>query len=315
MTEPVLDSLTHGIIRDKRYEQTYRRDMRKQRRRRLTRRILAKLERTFTLPRLQKLNERLIASGIKRPPISVMLPVLNGVGRIEPLVAYLRAHLRDGDEIVIGVDSKCTDASLAVCQRLADTCFEVDNNALTCNGMLGELATHCKHPWILRLDDDEWPEPALFELLPALLHEAEQKNITHAKLPRLHLCLPKTDHAGALYWIDDGYLYPDYQLRLFKNNPSLLSFPGAIGHTNVSVAGKSLKLHSINLVHLNLAIYSPAQRTAKLRRYIDRHEGGWVHPVNEHALLWEKFNYQLHPYRPADATFAQALRAVIYPEA
>ena len=48
------------------------------------------------------------------------------------------------------------------------------------------------------------------------------------------------------------------------------------------------------------------KREAKLKKYIDRHHGQWVHPINEHALLFEDFSHDEKPYTYPDKTF-QAL--------
>jgi hypothetical protein len=64
-------------------------------------------------------------------------------------------------------------------------------------------------------------------------------------------------------------------------------------------------------VHLNLAINSRSQREAKLQKYIQRHNGEWVHPINEYALLYEDFNYRIDPYYCTDKMFSTLIKSVI----
>jgi hypothetical protein len=96
-------------------------------------------------------------------------------------------------------------------------------------------------------------------------------------------------------------------MRLFINDKSQLKFPGAVGHLGIECQGRKGRINSVNLIHLNMAINPRFKREAKLETYIKRLNGEWVHPINEHALLWEDFNYQIEPYRYPDHTFRQLL--------
>ncbi|MGE0201775.1 MAG: glycosyltransferase [Candidatus Melainabacteria bacterium] len=280
------------IIRDERYRQTLRRDMARYHWRRVAHRWWFWKECLLDAPGwLQAAKNR------KSPTLSVCIITMNSSERIVPLLKYCRTFC---DELVVGVDSKTTDNTLAVCEGLADELFVIDNGAPTCNGGLADLVARCHGDWVLRLDDDEFPEPHLARYKTALM---TQPRLTHYKLPRLHIC-----ETRPLAWVNDGYLYPDYQMRLFKNDKALLSFPGAVGHTSIECAGPRGKIHSVNLVHLNLAINPRWKREEKLRKYVLRHEGAWVHPVNEHALLYEDFGYRIQPYHHPDTNFCRLLR-------
>ncbi|MEB3207210.1 MAG: glycosyltransferase [Vampirovibrionales bacterium] len=315
------DPLTAGIIRDTRYKATFQRDMRRQTLRRLMHQFLACWEQRVSIPRWKKLSRAL-----KKPfKLSVIIPTMNASARLVPLLQYVRPF---ADEIIVGVDSKTTDDTLQLAAPLADQCFLIENAARHCNGILDQLVGRCSGDWILRLDDDEWPEPGFVQLWQGLLQDAENRGVTHFKMARPHLCrldvaasdalgvVPKnrvtaSEDKDALYWIPDGYFFPDYQLRLFKNSPALLKFPPALPHVNLSVQGKQAKLHTIRLLHLNLAVYPTIDRLAKLRRNIERHQGDWVHPVNEAALLWERFHYRVLPYTSHEEAFDASVRAVI----
>ena len=223
-----------GIIRDRQYHAIYRRDRQRQHVRRITHRLGEWYERTFKWPVWRKGP----ATG-SRPRLSVCIMTMNAAERIRPLLEYIRPF---ADEIVVGVDSKTQDETFNVCQGLADELFIIQSEALTCNAGLEELVTHCHGDWILRLDDDEFPEPHFADLLAGILTETRY---THYKLPRLHLC-----NIEPFQWINDDYLYPDFQMRLFRNDPSLLTFPGAIGHRGIECAGRKGRLNTVNLVQL-----------------------------------------------------------------
>lgn len=282
-----------AIQRDERYVQTLAKDTRRQQARRLARQLAVQYERAFMLPQWKK-----AARGNRK--LSTCIITMNSADRIQPLLRYIR---RFSDEIVVGVDSKTTDNTFEACRGLADELFTIESEALTCNAGLEPLVDRCHGDWVLRLDDDEFPEPQITELIGGVI--ATDK-YTHYKLPRLHLC-----SVEPLLWINDGYLYPDYQMRLFKNERALLKFPGAVGHLGIECEGPKGRLNSINLVHLNLAINPRFKREAKLRTYIERLNGGWVHPVNEHALLFEDFSYRIEPYDIADTEFSTLLKDTV----
>lgn len=292
--EPIIsdDPIMTGIQRDAAYRKTLARDTRRQQVRRLVHQWGRVYERQAMWPTWTRQAQ---APG-KKPTLSTCIMTMNAADRIRPLLEYIRPF---SDEIVVGVDSKTTDDTLAACEGLADELFVVENDALTCNGGLEALIARCHGDWILRLDDDEFPEPEFMTLKHGIL---ATERFTHYKLPRLHLS--QTD---PLLWINDGYLYPDFQMRLFKNQPDLLGFPGAVGHLGITCQGKKGRLNTIRLIHLNLAINPRHKREEKLRKYIIRQNNGWIHPINERALLFEDFPYRIEPYRHPDAAFCQRL--------
>jgi glycosyltransferase involved in cell wall biosynthesis len=286
---PANDPITAGIIRDHKYWQTLKNDMRRQQWRRRVHRLHALWQQRTQWPLWQKLTTR-------PGRLSICIMTMNAEQRLGPVLARIRPF---ADELVIGVDSKTTDGTLAIAQAYADTCITIDNPAATCNGGLKTLVSHCTGDWLLRLDDDELMPPEFWELLPALM---AQTRYTHFKLPRLHL-----NQLSPLLWIDDGYLYPDYQLRLLKNDPALHHFPPPVGHVGLTCEGERGRLASLPIIHLNLAINSPDARAAKLRKYIDRLAGQWVHPVNETCLLYERFDYRVRPYLHPNAQWLDSL--------
>ena len=233
--------------------------------------------------------------------LSVCIMSMNAEDRIAPVVKHA---LTFADEVVIGVDSKTTDNTLLVAQQAgAHKVFIIQNQALTCNGALEELTKVCTGDWVLRLDDDEYMEPEFLQIKDRLIYQEE---ITHYKFPRLHI-----SHVKPLKWINDGYLYPDYQMRLFKNDLALLDFPAPVGHASIGCSGRRGKVHGVNIIHLNMAINSREKREAKLEKYIKRLNGAWVHPINLFALLFEDYHYRIIPYQHANKAFCDLLERVV----
>lgn len=233
--------------------------------------------------------------------LSTCVITMNAAHRLAPLIAHAKTF---SDEVVIGVDSKTTDNTFEVAQAAgADVVFWIENDALTCNAGLEALVDHCSGDWILRLDDDEYMEPSFLGLKDHLI---TQSAYTHFKFPRLHI-----SSVSPLKWVDDSYLYPDYQMRFFKNDKSILHFPGAVGHTAITSDGPKGRIFTTNIIHLNLAINTRQKREEKLQRYIKRHQGQWVHPINEYALLFENFPYCIRLYRCDDVAFTTLLESVV----
>ncbi len=290
---------TH-LKKDWQYHRTAFKDMWRYR----LRRIAHKLQQTKeTLAKVQQWK----AYEGPQQTLSVCIITMNAADRIAPLLEYLKAQLNPCDEIVVGVDSKTTDNTAEVCSQWANNVFTIENPHQTCNAGLEELVNQCQGNWVLRLDDDEFPEPEFFSWLQGVINT---QNYTHYKLPRLHLSKAAYFNDTLpveLEWINDSYLYPDYQMRLFKNEKALLSFPGAVGHSSIECKGPRGKIHGVNLVHLNMAMNPRFKREQKLNTYIKRLNGGWVHPVNELALLFEDFNYAIEPYQYPDNDFCRLL--------
>jgi glycosyltransferase involved in cell wall biosynthesis len=286
------------IHRDTRYWKTLYRDLMRYRVRRAVHQIGCWRERQWQYPLWKEVSQK--RNSKKRPTLSTCIMTMNAENRIRPLLQYIR-HF--SDEIVVGVDSKTTDNTLEACKGLSDELFVIESTALTCNAGLETLVNRCHGDWVLRLDDDEYPEPHFADFKQGILSVDE---ITHYKLPRPHLSSVNED-TGAIFWVNDGYFYPDFQMRLFRNDRTLLSFPGAVGHLGIQCQGKQGRLNTFNLIHLNLAINPRFKREEKLAKYIQRLQGEWVHPINERALLFEDFRYHIQPYHYPDSAFKKLL--------
>ncbi|MGA2108609.1 MAG: glycosyltransferase, partial [Syntrophorhabdales bacterium] len=131
------------------------------------------------------------------------------------------------DELVIGVDSSSTDSTERICRLYADKLFRLEPIG-TSERALAWLNEQCTGDWIFRLDHDELPSTGLIKALPRLLADREY---THYWLPRRWII-----GAEQVRWISQSPWWPDWQLRLFRNLPSLVSFPGHL-HSDYVVQG------------------------------------------------------------------------------
>ena len=169
----------------------------------------------------------------------------------------LQAGAEFADEIVIGVDRSSTDATEEVCAKYADRLFRLEPIG-TSERALAWLNDQCSGDWILRLDDDELPSAAFVEALPRLMRD---RNYTHYWVPRRWVIgADRTD------WIAEHPWWPDWQVRFFRNIPSLVRFPGEL-HTDYDVQGAGGYFSEGSLYHYALVERNERERREKVEQY------------------------------------------------
>jgi hypothetical protein len=111
--------------------------------------------------------------------------------------------------------------------------------------------------WTLVLDADERLAPETWSLLPGLAALAEAAGVAALALPRLTL-YPDPDHALAGFG-----LWPDLQVRLFRNTPGL-RYERPVHERLVGLAGPTALCLGAPLLHLNRLLKSPEDTRRKL---------------------------------------------------
>jgi len=98
------------------------------------------------------------AAGRRRPTLSVCMTVCNEAPTLAAAVASVANEV---DEIIIGVDRRSTDDTLAIARRLATDCFEYDESSPPDFPRMRNRALARAHSdWTLVLDGHEWIEGA-----------------------------------------------------------------------------------------------------------------------------------------------------------
>jgi hypothetical protein len=171
-------------------------------------------------------------------------------------VAALLAGVRDvADEIVVALDDRAAadvrEAMVTVADRvlLYEYAEPVDR-------AIPWLHLQCHGDWVLNLDDDEIPSPLLLEALPELI---SAEDVTHYWLPRRWL------FPDLRTFLDEPPWRPDYQLRLTRNDPRLLSFSADL-HRPLAVLGPGRFLE-LPVWHLDCVVRSREAREAKALKY------------------------------------------------
>jgi hypothetical protein len=182
------------------------------------------------------------------------------------------------DEIVVAVDRTSTDRTEEICARYADRLFRIEpTRPSEARGIafveqaLAWLNDQCTGDWILRLDDDELLSAGLIEALPRLMRD---RQITHYWLRRRWIV-----GRNQAQWLADPPWWPDWQLRLFRNIPSIVRVPGQL-HSSYVVQGEARYVYEGAIYHYDLVYHPLAQRQQKIERY-DR-----LSPGNRVAFLY-----------------------------
>lgn len=173
-----------------------------------------------------------------------------------PRVAALLRLLRDvAGEIVVALDDRADAETERELSAAADRVIRYPYREPV-DRPLRWLFGQCTGRWVLNLDDDEIPGAELLAVLPSLVAASD---VTH-------------------YWVLRRWLWPDagssiaehpwstdYQGRLVRNDPALLSFPSEV-HRPLEVLGPHRYLRA-PIYHASLLVASREQRLEKARRY------------------------------------------------
>lgn len=220
-----------------------------------------------------------------RPRLSVSFITRDSEPRLARAIAQAR---RFADEVVVGVDAASRDRSWELAGDLADTVYRFRHpDQLAPAHMLA--LRYCRGDWILRLDDDEYMEAGFEHLVEELL---ATPYLTHYYLSRKSVVSedpPRYMHAPT--W------FPNYVLRLFRNDPSLIWKPPRF-HSGYFVAGQGAQESRCSILHYEAMLCSPEQREKKLRMY--RQGGG---EIEIEAYYGEKTGEQ-RPFAPLPAVSA-----------
>ena len=227
-----------------------------------------------------------------QPPLTVWSPCNVAPGR----VAAMLEPLRELDpEVLLVVDDRVPHEWDDGYRRVADRVVRVPFPGLY-SPMYAWVRTLCRGAWILQLDADEIPAAALAAEVAAAIADPR---ITNAWLTRHWL------YGAADRFLEQWPWHPDYVLRLFRNDPALLRFPGVV-HRPLEAIGPRRFLFA-PLYHANLLLSTYEQREERSRQY----EEEWPGVVSGGLPLNEAFYLPERRARLRSAPVAAQDRAVI----
>lgn len=191
--------------------------------------------------------------GRKRPTVAAGI-VTSKAGRlVERVASSLRPHV---DEIIVGVDERAADDTFGSACAVADVVFRFQHTGSSMP-VKGSLGTFTRCDWLLEVDDDELFDEHLPAVLPTLL-DGEH---THAYFPRKWIAtIDPLRYAARQPW------FPDWQLRLIRNDASLYWHPPE-AHIGFTVVGTPRYESRTSILHFESQEADPDERRAKIDRY------------------------------------------------
>lgn len=174
------------------------------------------------------------------------------------LARILPQFQRVADELVVVVNSSTVDNSEEIAREYTSNVSLVPHELIPEN-QSARIVACCSGDWILGMLDDEtlsahWEDR---NFVSQLLGD---KPATHYWIPRRWLVPPGERFISNSRW------YPDQQMRLFRNIPSLIEYPGKL-HSSLKVAGEPRFLATAWIYHWDLIWRDRSAREAKIAEY------------------------------------------------
>jgi len=161
----------------------------------------------------------------RRPGLTVIIPAFNVAKWLDRLLKTVTPW---ADEVIV-CDSFSTDntANIAKENKVVFIQHAYINSATQKNWIIPQAS----HPWVMVIDADELPEPALLTEIDLFLRNADSLT-DMAFIPRKNMIW------GEL--LGKGINYPDYQSRLFRRDKG--KYQDKAVHAQVEVPGKIVYL-------------------------------------------------------------------------
>jgi hypothetical protein len=194
--------------------------------------------------------------------LTLLILAING----EEELARIVPELHDiAGELVIGIDDTTTDRTAEVARAFTDHVHPAPHEGFRGRGRPEDLNAvecmlpHCHGDWVLRVDQDETLSP-LWQDRSYVSRLLEDRFTTHYWIPRRWVVPPGDRYISNRHW------RPDYQLRLFRNIPSLVNFNRS-PHAPPCVAGEARRLTDSWIIHWDYIWHDRGRREAKVDFY------------------------------------------------
>ena len=227
------------------------------------------------------------------PRLTLLIVAINAERELARILPEMRGI---GDELVIGIDDTTTDGSAAVARQFTDRIYPVPHESFRGRGRPDDLnpiecmLPYCRGEWLLRIDQDETFSPHWRDrtYVDRLLND---RTATQYLIPR-RLALPPGDR-----YIATGHWFPDFQLRLYRNVPSLIEFNRHV-HDRPRIAGEQHCLSDAWIVHWDPVWYGRERREAKARLY-------WELGYTQEQWPFENYEELVYRTRPLEFQYPQ----------
>ena len=188
------------------------------------------------------------------PRLTVSILTKNSEQRLGRLLAEVANF---ADEVIVGVDASSTDRTIETAESLADIVYQFRHSGnLSSARML--LFDYASGDWVLSLDDDEQIEASFDAIVPELLADSR---VTHHWFPRKWIV-----NLDPCEYVHETSMFPDWQLRLFRNDRSLVRKPPR-PHSGYCVQGPGFYETRAAILHFEPIWCDADARSKKLEMY------------------------------------------------
>ena len=157
--------------------------------------------------------------------ISYAITVYNEIEEIKRLLSFLLQHKREEDEIVVLMDGKGPDEIWEYLKSIGKDSILIHKDKFNndFSEWKNQLNSLCSGDYIFNIDADEILSENLIKYIPEII-EQNFEALVYA-VPRINTVEGLTqDHIQKWRWNvnEKGWVnYPDYQLRIYKNDPGI----------------------------------------------------------------------------------------------
>jgi len=157
--------------------------------------------------------------------ISYAITVYNEIEEIKRLLSFLLQHKREEDEIVVLMDGKGPDEIWEYLKSIGKDSILIHKDKFNndFSEWKNQLNSLCSGDYIFNIDADEILSENLIKYIPEII-EQNFEVLVYA-VPRINTVEGITqEHIQKWRWNvnEKGWVnYPDYQLRIYKNDPGI----------------------------------------------------------------------------------------------
>ena len=207
--------------------------------------------------------------------VSLVIPAINSEKKIGYLLGYACRYFED---IVVGVDTRTTDATVEKCNNYGVRTVNITNSKDYAEHSVDQLFSQASCPWILRMDDDELFSPELVGFLGGV------NNYCDYTMIGIHRKWCRVNHSGRLQWTAFPPIGFDWQFRLAQKDR--ITYVSRVHTPGIKIENVAFAPLDSFIVHLDY-LYSPFEERLKKVENYDKMEPG-MGKRTAFYYLWEK---------------------------
>ena len=233
--------------------------------------------------------------------ITLVVPTINAAAWLPAIIDFYAGL---GIRPLFAVDQRTSDHTCALLDGARQDWITVSGHEPRVEALMPAILERIRTPWVLRLDDDELPTPALLACCDAAIDE-QVGTVGFARL-NLRKASPSAGIDASQFLTVARHVDWDRQWRLFR--------PGDVRvHDRLHTPGFDTRSRrpappAATLLHLDWIIRSEARRRRKQQTY-DSQQTAATHP---RSVVWEDVPDDWHLFVPIELTWLDAVVAHVH---